>query len=75
TFVGGYAKSWTQDQALNLAMAGIGMAVNSIGKEQGAVDTDGHSHGAKKESLQSDDGPDPEPKLTYNTKSKLPIEL
>ncbi|WP_213609526.1 FG-GAP-like repeat-containing protein [Pseudoalteromonas sp.] len=42
-FAGGYAKSWAKGQALNLAIAGMGMAINSIGKEQGAADTDSHS--------------------------------
>jgi len=41
-FAGGYAKSWAKGQALNLAMAGMGMAINSVGKEQGTGGTDGH---------------------------------
>jgi len=41
-FAGGYAKSFAKGQVIGLLLNGMTAAVNSVGKEQGSADTDGH---------------------------------
>jgi RHS repeat-associated protein len=77
-FAGGYAKSFAKGQVIQLLLNGMTTAVNSVGKEQGSADTDGHKKQGstnKSQNAEVDLNNDPVPKEGSARKSTLPIEL